>query len=286
MEIINKVKDILINNTNLEYRDGHFYGEIYVDCRDMYIEDKETLKEYIKGGREYIEEQLMNILCECDSEDFGYVHQIVRENLSKEEYEENFDIIQDYLIDNISFYLPSEFIWGTEVPTNILITAYDDWNFEFTQNTFHKKQLLEGGVSWLIQQQGYKVSDFEDEVFNKEEFSNIFFKSLYQEIIDTTTDLNALTVSVKMTLKEFIDMKESLENKTLKELQISKYCDIGLVDFWLGAGGVLEIALEKDLVIPLENIYQIDCDYNFCYGISEIYGHDCNSYWNYNLVLA
>ena len=31
---------------------------------------------------------------------------------------------------------------------------------------------------------------------------------------------------------------------------------------------------------------KIDCDYNFCYGISEIYGHDCNSYWNYNLVLA
>ena len=83
-----------------------------------------------------------------------------------------------------------------------------------------------------------------------------------------------------MSLREYFDLVEGFENKSIKEIKIDKRCDVGLVDFWLGAGGTLNITLDKDLVIPIENIDRIDYDGNFCYGLSDTYGMSMNDYWN------
>lgn len=288
-QIILKVKEILNSKTNLtKISEDEYEGEVYVDYSDMYLES-DMLKEYIQKGREYLEDDMTHWLCDYDTHEYDYILGVIKDNIGDDVYEEFYDDILDYINDNVHFSFPSDFVWGTEVPVNILVTAYDDWNYEFTHNTFQDGKLLDGGVKWLIQQQGYRVEDFEREVFHESEFSNTFFKSLYQEIIDTTSDLNALTVSIRMKLKDYFNLVEDFENKRLKELKISKYCDIGLVDFWLGAGGTLSIALDKDLVIPIENIYRIDYDKNFCYGISEIYGMDMNDHWtdvNFSMTIA
>ena len=279
-QVILKVRDILDTKTGLnKISELEYEGEIYVDYQDMYL-DKDSLKKYTQKSREYLENDIISWTCESDTYEYDYILKVIEDNLEQDIYDEFYDDILDYIIDNVHFSFPSDFVWGTEVPVNILITAYDDWNYEYTNNTYYKGKLLDGGVKWLIQQQGYNVKDFEREVFSDEKFSNKLFESLHQEIIDTTTDLNALTVSIKMSLREYFDLVEGFENKSIKEIKIDKRCDVGLVDFWLGAGGTLNITLDKDLVIPIENIDRIDYDKNFCYGISDTYGMSMNDYWN------
>ena len=279
-QVILKVRDILDTKTGLnKISELEYEGEIYVDYQDMYL-DKDSLKKYTQKSREYLENDIISWTCESDTYEYDYILKVIKDNLEQDIYDEFYDDILDYIIDNVHFSFPSDFVWETEVPVNILITAYDDWNYEYTNNTYYEGKLLDGGVKWLIQQQGYNVKDFEREVFSDEKFSNKLFESLHQEIIDTTTDLNALTVSIKMSLREYFDLVEGFENKSIKEIKIDKRCDVGLVDFWLGAGGTLNITLDKDLVIPIENIDRIDYDGNFCYGLSDTYGMSMNDYWN------
>lgn len=280
-QVILKVKEILDTKTRLtKISEDEYEGEITINSYDdMYLEPS-SVKKYLEKGRLALEQDIIEWTCDSDIYEYDWLLGTIRDYLEEDIMEEYYDIILDYVYENIHYSFPKEFVWGTEVPVNILITAYDDWNYEFTQNEFYDGELLDGGVKWLVQQQGYNVKDFENEVNNDKPFSNVFFKSLYQEVIDTTTSLNALTVSIKMTLEEIFNIKEALENKTLKEIRIDKDCNIGLVDFWQGAGGTLNIALEKDLVIPIENIDRIDSDYNFCYGIGDIYGMRLSEYWN------
>ena len=65
------------------------------------------------------------------------------------------------------------------------------------------------------------------------------------------------------------------ENRTGTEfITIKKNTDCGLFDTWDGAGGCLEVALEKDVILPLKFIDDIEID-DACskgYGIRDVYG--------------
>ena len=162
------------------------------------------------------------------------------------------------------------------VLVNFVITAYDDWNYEFTRNKIYDGKLLDGGLKWLIEQQGYSAEEFEEDLLNAS-FRNDFFKSVYNEIINTTTQMNALVASFKISLANFNKLREIRERET-KPIELPKKSKIGLVDFWQGAGSMLGIKLEKDLLLPHENINDIDIDENFNYSICEIYGLDISDY--------
>lgn len=295
--IIEKVKEILETKTSLKKdSNGSYTGEIYVDYRDIHVEDEKTLASLCEKSLDEIYDYISECSCDADAEEYNCISSIVEQYLSKEELDEYGYIVDDFIRDNVYFELPSDFIWSTPVLTNILITAYEDWNVEYTENTIYRDsdddtlKIGNGGVKWLIEQQGYSVEKFEEELNIEEKpFSNEFYKTVYDELLNTTTSLNALVVSTRMTLREFINLKQSLADKTLKAFKIDKSCDIGLVDFWQGSGSMLAITLEKDLEIPLENISDIYCDSSFCYGIGNIYGHDSYSYWTevkYNIVTA
>lgn len=288
INVIEKVKEILDTKTSLRKNsDGCYAGEIYVDYEDMYISDKKTLSDLSKEGEDAVFEYIHECTFEADIDEINYIRNVIKESLTEEEYDEYEDEITKFIEDNIYFELPDNFVWGSEVLVNIVITAYDDWNVEFTGNSLYededdedKTRLGYGGIRWLIEQQGYNVEDFESEIdIEDKPFSNKFFETVYDELINTTTSLNALVVSTKMTLKELIELKEAHKKKSLKSFKIDKTCDIGLVDFWQGAGSLLNIKLDKDLEIPLENIDDICCDSSFSYNIGNIYGHDGYSYW-------
>lgn len=288
INIIEKIKEILDKETSLRKNsDGCYVGEIYIDYRDMYITDKKTLADLSKEGEDAVFEYIHECTFEADIDEINYIRNVIKESLTEEEYDEYEDEITKFIEDNIYFELPDNFVWGSEVLVNIVITAYEDWNVEFTENSLYededdedKTRLGYGGIRWLIEQQGYNVEDFESEIdIEDKPFSNKFFETVYDELINTTTSLNALVVSTKMTLKELIELKEAHKKKSLKSFKIDKTCDIGLVDFWQGAGSLLNIKLDKDLEIPLENIDDICCDSSFSYNIGNIYGHDGYSYW-------
>ena len=295
INIIEKIKNILDTKTNLIKNSNESYvGEIYVDYNDMYVSDEKTLADLSEKGEEAIYDYIYECSCEADVYEIDYVKSVIEESLTEEELEEYEDEIDEFIEDNVYFKLPDDFVWGSKVLVDLIITAYEDWNVEFTENTLHKTLHIDeedvenenkiklgyGGVRWLIEQQGYSAEEFESEInIEDKPFSNKFFETVYDELINTTTSLNALVVSTKMTLKELIELKEAHKKKSLKSFKIDKTCDIGLVDFWQGAGSLLNIKLDKDLEIPLENIDDICCDSSFSYNIGNIYGHDDCSYW-------
>lgn len=281
-----KIEKILDSELNLKKdSSGQYIGEIYMDDNDMYIEDKQTLSTLCEKGEEAIYECIRECSVDCDIHEYSHIREVVKKHFTTEELDKYENEIDDFITDRVTFVLPEDFVWGSEVLVNIVISGYDDWNVDFSQNCIFKDdddkfKLADGGIKWLIEQQGYNPKDFEKELNESNTpFSNKFYSTVYNELLNTTTSLNSLVTSTKMTLREFMKLKTLHEKKELKSLTLDKNCDIGLVDFWLGAGSVLEICLDKKLEIPLENIYQIDIDSSFNYGIESIYGMNEYDYW-------
>jgi hypothetical protein len=77
-----------------------------------------------------------------------------------------------------------------------------------------------------------------------------------------------------MKLGEAIEISERLKNNGIKSLTISKDSMCGLYDPWNGAGGLLGINLEKDVVLPVEYIDSALLD-----GMR---GHSAASIWGMN----
>lgn len=282
----NKIEQILDSLKFLKKDEQGFYkGEIYIDSEDMYISDKDVLAKLSEGGIDEVQYFINEHLEYYNINEYSYLDKLMKEHFSEADYELYEDEIHDFINDKVYFVTPNDFIWGSEVLVDLIITAYDDWNVEFTENTLfedddNRTKIGYGGLRWLIEQQGFSVEDFENVLNTKDAtFSNKFYDTVYEELINATTSLNALVVSVKMTLRELVTIKQDYDKNTLKSFKINKNCDIGLVDFWQGAGSLLNISLDKDLEIPYENIYMICCDSFFNYGISNIYGHDSSSYW-------
>ena len=70
----------------------------------------------------------------------------------------------------------------------------------------------------------------------------------------------------KMNIEEWLEL---LEKKTIS---ITKSTRTGLVDFWSGAGGLLNIELEKDFKFSSKFIHEIQPDVCYRYGVLDIYG--------------
>jgi len=130
---------------------------------------------------------------------------------------------------------------------------------------------------WLTKTQGYTKEDLEknllsDEVFDNEIFDNDFFESIYDELNNCTSHMNSLVFLKRLTLKEYLDMKDA------NTIHIDKDDVCGLFDKWNGAGGLLEIKLEKDIDIPKEMVHEAVVDEMFKYNIHDVYGVN-DSFW-------
>lgn len=112
--------------------------------------------------------------------------------------------------------------------------------------------------------------------------------------------MNALIFFVSMTVEQLFDLQHAIRNgrKTdnitsgddhnakkrsqKKTIRIDKMAHCGLYDSWSGAGSVLEIELEQDVVLPIQFISTAWPDGARGYGASEVYGLASN-YWTSTL---
>ena len=105
--------------------------------------------------------------------------------------------------------------------------------------------------------------------------------------------MNALSFFVKLSLKEALELHELVNDiqftkngyvkisdgkEATSEITLAKETACGLYDTWNGAGSMLEIKLEKDVVLPLKYIDSASPDGCRGYSISSIYGV-CGSFW-------
>lgn len=124
-------------------------------------------------------------------------------------------------------------------------------------------------IVFLIQSQGYEVED----LFNKEKVENSkFLKSLKEEFenVSGTDYANLVFSKISANYTDLMELENSEDNiKIPKEMSI-----VGLIDTNSGAGSLLSIELEKDIVINRDNA-KIVSDFNDegeGYSVQRIFG--------------
>lgn len=261
-----------------EYPDGI---EIYADYRDEM--QPETAKIILENEDPLV--KLEELLWEWyDEVEYDERENVLAQFLEKQNIEDKDDTIREELLEvlyDLEMKYPEDHYLNQKFDVDIFLDT-GDVNYDLAVNEIYPHYNSRGEeriqdireencLLWLARKQGY----------NKRQFYNYFYKdklpegkkspllsSMYKELYNCTSQCNQLCIFKKMTLRELIELKENKE-----PLKITKDYTLGLVDTWCGAGGLLDIELEKDFILTKENIQSIEIDDTVqCYGVKSIYG--------------
>ncbi|MCD8294955.1 MAG: hypothetical protein LUE27_06925 [Clostridia bacterium] len=294
-----KLKDLVdeaIVNINdfvfdVEQKDGklELKYSFYADYRDR-LEDSEVadiLEADDPGGalHMYLDDSYYNYSREILSQAVDYIEEYIENHYKDSGFsqEERFEL-WDYLDELVEwdYEEAEEHYLQEEYKCEITIDASKKY-------TYHRN---EGGydldltaLEWLAEQQGYSKEELNKALSaSEEDAKSPLLRSIKSELANTTSDTNTLTIFVTMPLRELISVNEQVKRGSKdSEVTVSKNAVVGLIDFYEGAGGPLEIQLEKDLAIPVYNIAEClpDAGFKICYNgytPDEIYGL-CGSAW-------
>jgi len=271
-EIIEIITDILEIHTCLKkQKNGSYEGEIEADYRDE-LSNEQIIK--ICESNEPMETfyEMFEII-EAEDDSWSWVFNTVKEKWDNDiiEYSEVENIIVDYLNENLSFNFDYDHYLHQDICIDIIVDT-GGGNYDYTLNNWLTWDAREeeidddSSVLWLVQQQGYTKKQLKSLIDEGNDFNSKFLKSIRIELINVSTHMSCLVFLQKWTLKEFIDYKENPI-----DINIPLRTTCGLYDAWNGAGSVLEIQLEKSIIIP-KDFAQPDVDGIRGYGIKEIYG--------------
>lgn len=256
--------------------------EIYADYRDEM--QPETAKIILENEDPFakLKELLWEWYDEVEYEEHKAVLKefLKSQNIKYEDFNEIREELMDTMYENMYIKYPEDHYLSQKFDVDIFLDT-GDVEYDLSVNEIYPHYNSRGEekiqdikeencLLWLARKQGY----------NKRQFYNYFYKdklpegkkspllsSMYQELYNCTSHCNQLCIFKKMTLKELIELKESKE-----PLKITKDYTLGLVDTWCGAGGLLDIELEKDFMLPRENIQSIEIDDTVqCYSVKSIY---------------
>ena len=298
MKDINElVKDYLEENHAWEKKDDGFYHfDIYVDYRDEI--DDSTAQEILESDspRDALIEKLWDWYQE---QEWDIIDNLVDDFQEKVDPEllEDANIIADGNLDDgmireefmcaVYVDFPIDWAESQEFCFNIIVSNGDD-NYDFWLNEHIidedgnvDQDAEKAGIVWLAKQQGYTLDQVVEVLKDEDNVStNEFLASISSEVYNGY-GCEALTFCVKMTLGQAIALKEKMKSNPNGSIVLDKRVKCGLFDPWSGGGSMLEIACEKDVEIPFENIWKFYIDErrgNRYDSIHNVYGTD-NSLW-------
>ena len=301
MKTLNElVKDYLAeNHAWCKKADGNYHFEIDVDYRDE-IED--SIAQEIREStspRDILIERLWDLYQEQEWDIIDSLVDDFKEKVDPKLFEDA-NIIEDGNLDDLDdgdireefmeiVYVdyPIDWALGQEFCFNIIVSNGDD-NYDFWLNEHIidedgnvDKDAEKAGIVWLAKQQGYTLDQVVEILKNGDiEKPKTFLETVLQEVVNGY-GCEALTFCVKTTLGQAIALKEQMESNPNGSIVLDKGVECGLFDPWEGGGSVLEIACEKDVEIPFENIWKFYIDerrssrYD---SIHNVYGTD-SSLW-------
>lgn len=260
--------------------------DIYADYRDELSSESiqeihDLVNERAKGEdpinifKDYLEGKYEEWLWDYDDEyDFKYACEntgIPYDELEEDEKDELLEVYRE----NYFYNLPFDHYLGQKVCLNIVLDV-GDANYDFGINevfphydgdydTLKRYGVPnESCIAWLAKKQGYSKKALKEALLEGNSESK-FLKSIYVELRESTSALPSLTFMKSMTIEEWL----TLANQ--KYITIDKNTRTGLVDFWNGAGGMLNIELEKDIKFDSKFVHLMKPDECFRYGVLNIY---------------
>lgn len=158
----------------------------------------------------------------------------------------------------------------------------DDLEYLFSKTAMEFEKITDNALTYLIHQQGYKLSDAYKSYYAGKESKSEFIQSVVNEINSTSYSMNELTALTTSSGAELLDLLDDIAHRR-GFICLSKETEMGLFNEWQGAGSALEIQLEKPFVIPTSMVrnLQFDCsgrdDFvnkknNYGYTVDDVYG--------------
>ena len=261
-------------DTYYRKKGGYWDVEMYADYRDE-IGDKEILKILDSSDRrQAFDELLWDAYSDAEWEYRKDIESGFKSYLSNnvDEYDE--DDVDNWLEDNfydlVSIYPDYAHFEKQEVKVVLMLDGGDS-NYDYSLNpnyytNYGRDELSdEAGIVWLVKQQGHTKEELVI-ALDEEQSSNAFMNSVVEECFNTTSSLNAVTFFGRCELGDLLDYADS------DNILVRKNAMCGLVDTWYGGGSILEIQLEKDVLIPAKNVGYFGPDGGKGYSVDSIYG--------------
>ena len=203
------------------------------------------------------------------------------------------DAVRDELSEMFFCELPYKHYLDQTMLVNIVVDT-GDMNYDFTCNNIvpqyygaleHARGISDcSSIAWLAKQQGIGKRELL-RCLSSNTCPGDFLKSLYIELNNSTSHMNALVFCVRMTVEEYLNLRDAIDkeadlNKSYYPTKrkgrgyvvIDKHTDCGLYDSWSGSGSMIGIKLESDVKLPIRYIYKAEQDGATGYGLGDIYG--------------
>ena len=270
-ELETRIAAWLRRQWGVEEEGGCFYTELFADYRDEL--GKRDLQDIVDSDdpweafydwldsayNEAVDQAWFNLASEC-AEDLEIEHETAWE----------------FLTEMVEVRLPEQHFLDQEIHVDILVDT-GDANYDFICNNIAPawggcdpdEAHAEASIFWLAGQQGYCMERV-TAALKGEETESTFLRSLVREVENEAGSINVLTFLCTMTLGQWIEVREAGKKGALR---IEKDAVCGLFDPWSGAGSVLDLELEHDVVLPIELVHEITPDVClYRYGVDEVYG--------------
>lgn len=292
-----RLKEI-IETTQYPNDDGGI--EMYLDYTDSL--SNMTLHEIMTADnpREYFNE-LMNewTFNSSDYYENEFENQI-RKKLSDEEKIfclQNRDELNDWFHENYYFYYDANH-YNETVKVNIMLDT-GNLNYDFScdniLNYWEDGEIdKDSSIFWLARQQKKTgllrkaIKDINTGNKNEDDIEDSFIKSCIEELQNLSCHMATLTFLVNMKLFDYFDLREAMaaekelnnsytfsERKGKGTITISKDTMCGLFNVWSGGGSLLEIELDKDVVLPIRCIWNAEIETGksqYGYSVDNTYG--------------
>lgn len=263
-------------------KEGHYYFDIYVNRGDFDYFDEELAKIIRKNEfkskddfMQYIDEYIYESYIEMESDYYGDICDFVAANIDPElmdEYDEEYlrECVQDIVYPNYEDVYSK--VYATSVKCYVALTNTDEeMNYDFSESAlegdmkYSDFNSLHNSNKFLCKSQGHTMRELYDVLYKDKNISSKFINSLVEEYANAY-DGGCFVFLFELSLEDYANIKYNRP-----KLMISKNTLCGLYDWVSGAGGTLDVELEKDVVVP-SAYYELFEEGEMGYGIDETFG--------------
>lgn len=263
-------------------KEGHYYFDIYVNRGDFDYFDEELAKIIKKNDFkskedfiQYIDEYIYESYIEVENEYYADICQFVADNIDPElmdEYDEEYlrECVSDIVYTNYDDVYSK--VYATSVKCYVALTnTNEEMNYDFSESAlegdmkYSDFNSLHNSNKFLCKSQGYTMKELYDALYNDKKSSSKFINSLIEEYANAYYG-GCFVFLFELNLEDYANIKYNRP-----KLMISKNTLCGLYDWVEGAGGTLDVELEKDVAVP-SAYYELFEEGEMGYGIDETFG--------------